>query len=47
MLEDTRVCLHRETREPRYPQTRIAQELTHAEFVATGGNSPWGVVLEV
>ena len=47
MLEDTGVCLHGETCEPRYPQTRIAQELTHEEFVATGGSSTWGMVLEV
>ena len=47
MLEDTGVCLHGETREPRYPQTRVAQELAHEEFVATGGSSIWAVVLEV
>jgi hypothetical protein len=47
MLENTRVCLPGETREPRYPQTRLVQELTHEEFVASGCRSSWIMVLEV
>jgi hypothetical protein len=47
MLQDTGVCLHGETREPRNAQTRIAQELAHEEFVATGRGSIWAVVLQV
>jgi hypothetical protein len=47
MLEDTGVCLHGETREPRDAQTGVAQELAHEELVATRGSSMWTVVLEV
>jgi hypothetical protein len=47
MLQDTGVCLQGETREPWNTQTRIAQELAHEEFVATGSGSIWAVVLQV
>ena len=47
MLEDTGVCLHGETREPRYSEASVTQELTHEEFVTTSCSSIWAVVLEV
>src|SRR5215510_9418801 len=47
MPQDTRICRYGETHEPRYLQTRVAQELAHEEFVTTGSSCTWAMVLQM